>query len=140
MTTPDPYVMSAFYRVSVKALIFNDQQQLLVFKNTDNEWELPGGGWEHGETLENCLRRELMEELRLEIGAIGPVLAVYPNLHKRGYYKVCIALPVSAAVTNLKTYDKDLLSAKFVTKEQFLRLQFGLDEAGVLNYVDQIWP
>jgi ADP-ribose pyrophosphatase YjhB (NUDIX family) len=135
----DPDDINTFYRVSVKALIFDDMQRLLVYKDIYDEWELPGGGWEHGEMLEDCLRRELREELKLEIGAIGPVAAVYPNQHKSGYYKVCVAVPVKASVSSFKTYDEVLSEASFVTKEQFLRLPFALDEVGVLQHVDQIW-
>jgi len=35
---------------------------LMVFAK-GGDIELPGGGWEHGETFEKCLQREACEEL-----------------------------------------------------------------------------
>jgi mutator protein MutT len=59
------------YPVSIKGVILKNDRVLLV-KNTRNEWELPGGRIELGETPGQCLKREIYEELKLhvEIGKI----------------------------------------------------------------------
>lgn len=56
---------NTFYRVSVKALIKNDSGAILVVKEHQDKWELPGGGLDHGESIHDCLRRELKEELNI---------------------------------------------------------------------------
>ena len=55
---------NTFYRVSLKAVIRNNNGEVLVNKEgTSDTWNLPGGGWDHGETEHAALARELQEEV-----------------------------------------------------------------------------
>ena len=53
------------------ALIFNTAGALLVVERKDEPakgtWDLPGGFLDPGETAEDCLKREVMEELNLAV-------------------------------------------------------------------------
>lgn len=53
----------------VKALIIRDGKFLVMHNNgvKDDLWELPGGRMEFGETAEEALERELMEETGLKV-------------------------------------------------------------------------
>lgn len=54
----------SLYRISVKALIQNETGQTLVVRTgRDWGWTLPGGGVEHGEDVQEGLRREILEEV-----------------------------------------------------------------------------
>lgn len=63
MTTRFP---NTFYRVSVKAIIRNADGKILVLKENQDTWSLPGGGLDHGEEPVAGLKRELKEELGIE--------------------------------------------------------------------------
>lgn len=54
---------NTFYRVSVKALIQDEEGRVLVVKEDQDAWSLPGGGLEHGEDPVDGVLRELSEEL-----------------------------------------------------------------------------
>jgi 8-oxo-dGTP diphosphatase len=54
------------------AIFYNDQSEVLICqrpadKNCALLWEFPGGKQEPDETLEECIARECMEELNIEI-------------------------------------------------------------------------
>jgi ADP-ribose pyrophosphatase YjhB (NUDIX family) len=54
------------FPVSVKGIIALEDG-ILLLKNERDEWELPGGRLEHGETPIQCLEREIFEELNVKI-------------------------------------------------------------------------
>lgn len=55
--------MPCSYRLSVKAIIKDDDDRVLLIREKDGCWELPGGGLEHGEGIHEALRREVAEEI-----------------------------------------------------------------------------
>ena len=63
--------------VSVGAFIVNDRHEVLLMKRSDiaknekGKWEAPGGAVEFSETLEQAIRREMREELGIEIDIIA---------------------------------------------------------------------
>lgn len=59
-------------RFAQKAFIVNEKKLLLVKKSADdpfhpNEWEVPGGRMEFGEKLDEHIKREVKEEVGLDI-------------------------------------------------------------------------
>lgn len=50
------------YRISVKAIIKDEEGRVLLGREKDGFWELPGGGLEHGENPKEGLAREVSEE------------------------------------------------------------------------------
>jgi len=71
----------AIYRVSVCAIIFADNRVLLAHRRDIDWWNLPGGGMEAGETVEQALRREVLEETGLEV-KVERLVGVYSKPQK----------------------------------------------------------
>jgi len=57
---------NTFYRVSAKAIIRNEKNEVLLVKEMGSAWSFPGGGIDHGETIHETFKRELYEEILLE--------------------------------------------------------------------------
>jgi mutator protein MutT len=63
----------ARFTVTAGAVIFNDKREVLLLKHrfrAGSGWGLPGGFMEHGEQPLEALRRELREEIGLEVGDV----------------------------------------------------------------------
>lgn len=64
---PKTDIPSSYYRISLKAIIRNENGEILVNREKGrSDFSLPGGGWDHGETDIECIKRELYEEVGYE--------------------------------------------------------------------------
>jgi len=70
------------YSVSVAGVIVDDEGRALIIQRRDNgHWEPPGGILEHGETIEDGLRREVYEETGLKVEPVS-LTGVYQNMQR----------------------------------------------------------
>lgn len=131
---------SPFYRVSVKAIILDDQNRLLIGKGEEGDegWEIPGGGLEHNESLEECLSREIEEELGVNVQKVGRISFVYRGRSVRGWMILRIAVLVELKDFNFKY--GDMTEGKFITKDELKSINFAADEGTIKDCADLIWP
>ncbi len=65
---------------SARAVIQDQQGHVLLVRRSDNgAWVMPAGSMELGESVMDCLRREVWEETGLEVLAATPI-AIYSQL------------------------------------------------------------
>ena len=68
------------HSVSVAGVVINDVGHVLVVQRRDNgHWEPPGGVLELDETVEDGVRREVLEETGLVVD-VGPLTGIYKNM------------------------------------------------------------
>lgn len=72
----------ALFRIGVNALIFDNERILLAHRRDIDWWNLPGGGMEVGETVEEATSREVLEETGLEV-VVESLVGVYSKPQKR---------------------------------------------------------
>ena len=111
---------SPFYRVSVKAIVLDRHGHLLVLQNRDHTWELPGGGWEHGETLEQCLRLEIDEELGVGVQGydetqIHPCVGLSPD-SRYPWLKLALAVDLAGEEFRL---DERMQATRYMAIDEF---------------------
>ena len=133
-----PDFPDAFYRVTVKGLCVRDGKVLLVHDYTGRsatdpspEWELPGGGLDFGEDFQQALRREVQEEMGLEVAWIDPKpMYVWTTKHETGrgmeWYWVC---------TVIYRFDVERLES-FTPTEECREIRFFSKEDLEKNIVD----
>jgi 8-oxo-dGTP diphosphatase len=92
------------------AIIENEQGQILIArrkkgKSQEGMWEFPGGKIEGNETVDECLRRELREEMNIEI---EPYAYFGENDHRYGETHIrLIAYLAKFASGEIKLVDHD---------------------------------
>lgn len=73
-------------RVGVGGVVVRSGRTLLIRRGKEpllGRWVIPGGTVELGETLEEALVREMVEETGLEVAPVE-VLAVFDRIHREG--------------------------------------------------------
>ncbi len=83
------------YEVAAGIIVAGDRVLIARRQARDHQggrWEFPGGKRHAGETVEECLRREMREEIGLEV-EVGPLWRalthVYPDRRVSIYFHLC---------------------------------------------------
>lgn len=105
-----------WYRISVKALIFNDKWEFLLCKENNWTWDLPWGWLDHNENPINCLKRELQEEMWL----------ITTNINKTPLYFITAHKPTSKTrpwIANI-CYKTEVKNLDFTSSDECIEIWF----------------
>jgi len=86
-------LMQNVQQISVKALI-KKKGKVLMLQDEKGSWELPGGRVEFGEDPIITMRRELKEEMSVEVRSIGNIVGVKTFMVEKSDVKKQIVLIV----------------------------------------------
>ena len=110
--------------IHVSAAIIMKDNKIFVTQRGYGEfkdwWEFPGGKIEEGETPEECLKREIKEELKADINIDKYLCTVeydYPNFHLKMECFIC-----SLIDGHLELVEAE--DAKFITSDQLDNIDF----------------
>jgi ADP-ribose pyrophosphatase YjhB (NUDIX family) len=105
---------NTFYRVSVKALVHDSDGKILVVKENQDTWSLPGGGLDHGEDPVKGVLRELYEELQIEHAKVDDVACIktFYLEHKQAWL-LWVVYNVTISDTKF-TYGEGVTAATFL--------------------------
>jgi 8-oxo-dGTP diphosphatase len=115
------------------AIILNSNQQVLVTQRSSQmshplQWEFPGGKIEENETAEECLIREIREELNIDIeisSRLSPKKHQYPA-------KLILLIPFICRHLNREILLKEHAEYKWLDSKDLLDLDWAEADIGVV--------
>ena len=104
----------ATHSVSVAGVVIDEDGRVLVIERRDNgHWESPGGILELGETFEEGVRREVLEETGVQVSVVA-LTGVYKNM-SRGI--VALVYRCSIVAGHPRT-SSEAISVRWVDRDQ----------------------
>jgi 8-oxo-dGTP pyrophosphatase MutT (NUDIX family) len=127
--------MRKLFKVSTKIALFDQSKEhiLVIYMDWDNDWGLPGGHIDEGETPLETISRELMEECGLKADEISSKDFF---IHSNG--KLILTYIGTVTDTVLKSQQDDLEGIpKWLTRSEFETIRI---EPGYRDLVLNNWP
>ena len=118
------------------AILKKDGKILIAQRKTEDDlfgglWEFPGGKIEEGETPEECMARELNEELNI-IVEVGELITSNKHKYPHGIFEL-LAFTVKhiSGVYILNAHDE----IKWVTIDELSNFEFPPADTPIINYL-----
>ncbi|MBP9711118.1 MAG: NUDIX domain-containing protein [Candidatus Pacebacteria bacterium] len=121
--------------VAQKAIIEKDGKILVCRGVGDAVWEFPGGRLHDGETPVEGIKREIKEELGVEVTDVRP-FQIERNYHFRTkVHQVFIVYTCTMAGADIKVDSSELEEIRWVSKDELKTLSM-FDDGGTLQVRD----
>lgn len=110
---------------AARAVVCDSQERVLLIRRSDNgRWSLPAGSMELGESILECLIREVREESGLEVAAATP-FALYTeprywhtNAHGAEHQTFILAFRADRWAGTLVTATDETTDARFYARDE----------------------
>ncbi len=106
------------------ALIIRQNKILVTQRNADSDhpfqWEFPGGKLNQDETVEDCISREINEELEIEIGILESMI---PVKHDYGFRQIEL-IPFICEIKTGTIKLNEHLDFKWISFENLIEINF----------------
>ncbi len=121
-----------------KCIIVNDQGRILALRRNPNDvrrpncWDLPGGNYEAGESVDGCIKREIREETSLVAKSVRPIYIAsnmgkaYSDINVIAVCQICIDWEGDVVVSD------EHIEYRWVTPDEFMAFETG-DDGGFLK-------
>ena len=128
--------------VGCGVLIENEKGQLLLQKRSDTgQWCVPGGAMEIGETYEEAAKREIREEVGIEVSELSLYglysgtdrLIHYPNDDE--VYSLSVIFHTKSYTGSISDMDSEVLEHKFFSREDIPDNLFIPDARPIFDWV-----
>jgi nucleoside triphosphatase len=119
--------MNKIPKIAVGVLILNNEEKIFLAKSPkwNNMWIVPGGKLDYGETLKECVKREVKEETGLNITNVK-FLEVLESIKSKEFHdeKHFIFLDFTCKAINNEVVllERELNEYKWVTPEEGLKM------------------
>ena len=118
------------------AIIESDDKILIAQRKSEDDifgglWEFPGGKIENGETPEECMARELMEELEIKV-EVGTLITSNKHRYPNGIFEL-LAYRVQHICGNFVLNDHDEI--KWITIDEISNFDFPPANTPIIKYL-----
>lgn len=124
--------------IIVTAAVIRNKSKILIAQRKSDakvealKWEFPGGKLEHGETPEECLTREIKEELNLKI-KVGPLIGISSHVYRKKLHVVLLCYLCEFKAGKLKCLDVE--DAKWISPRKMKSYSFAAADIPLLKKV-----
>ena len=115
------------YRVSIKALIYDENKKILLCKEESWNWDFPGWWLDHWEDYQACLKRELFEEMWLKVKEISdnPSFFITANKSESQFRPWTVNIFYEIKVQNIDfTKSNECIEIWFFNPDEIWKLQW----------------
>lgn len=121
------------------AIITDEQGRILIGQRPEGKalaglWEFPGGKQEEGETVEQCIVREIREELDV-CCVVGDYVMSVTKAYPHGEFKLMVYLAKIKDVHNLKNLVHQEL--RWVSAEELKNYEFPPADVDIIAYLEE---